>query len=38
MGGISGGVLSSNGFASVAHQDGTVSIWNLQMRQCFGSY
>lgn len=24
-----------NGFAGVGHTDGTVSIWNLNMRQCF---
>ena len=28
-------VDSLNGFAAVGHNDGSVSIWNLNMRQCF---
>ena len=24
-----------NGFAAIGHNDGSVSIWNLYMRQCF---
>jgi WD40 repeat protein len=26
-----------NGFAAVGHNDGSVSIWNLNMRQCFAT-
>lgn len=29
MGGMSGNNVESNGFASVGHLDGSVSIWNL---------
>lgn len=29
---------SLNGFAAVGHNDGSVSIWNLQMRQCFAHH
>lgn len=28
-------VDSLNGFAAIGHNDGSVSIWNLNMRQCF---
>ena len=37
MGGISTHKLDSQGFATVCHQDGSVSVWNLQMRQCISS-
>ena len=30
-------VDSLNGFAAVGHNDGSVSIWNLNMRQCFAA-
>ena len=26
---------SMNGFAAIGHSDGSVSIWNLYMQQCF---
>ena len=26
---------SLNGFAAIGHSDGSVSIWNLYMQQCF---
>ena len=32
MGGMPSSKLETNGFASVGHLDGSVSIWNLSMR------
>jgi WD40 repeat protein len=37
MGGMSSNKVDSNGFASVGHLDGSVSIWNLSMRKCFAN-
>jgi len=37
MGGMPTHKLETSGFASVGHLDGSVSIWNLNMRQCFAS-
>jgi hypothetical protein len=27
--------VGMNGFAAVGHLDGSLSIWNINMRQCF---
>ena len=37
MGGMSSNKVDSNGFASVGHLDGSVSIWNLSMRKSFAN-
>lgn len=37
MGGSANTQSSSLGYASIGHADGSLSMWNLQMRQCVQS-